>query len=114
MDIKKYFTGSFESRDFITKSKANVFFYYSIFMFMLLVMLIGLYTIMPISQELRIKGYIGGASIMVLVIISVLLLRTGNLSLAVWSYALPTILVVVLQRFNAVTVSNCNGCDAFY
>lgn len=99
MDIRNQFIGPYENRDFITKSKATVFFYYSIFMFILLIMLIGLYTIMPISRELQIKGYLGAASIMVLVVVSMLFLRTGKLSLAVWSYALPTIIVVILLRF---------------
>ena len=99
MNIKRFFTSQFDTADFITKSKATVFFYYSIFMFILLIMLIGLYTIMPISRELQIKGYLGAASIMVLVVVSMLFLKTGKLSLAVWSYAFPTIIVVVLLRF---------------
>jgi len=68
-------------------------------MFFLLVLLIGLYSVMPISRELQIKGYVGAASIMVLVVVSLLFLRTGKLSLAVWSYALPTIIVVILLRY---------------
>ena len=99
MNFKRFFTSPFDNRDFITKSKANVFFFYSIFMFFLLVLLIGLYSVMPISRELQIKGYVGAASIMVLVVVSLLFLRTGKLSLAVWSYALPTIIVVILLRY---------------
>lgn len=99
MNIRRFFTSPFESSDFITKSKATIFFYYSVFMVILLIMLIGLYSIMPISPDLQTKGYLGAVAIVILVIVSLLFLRTGKLDLAVWSYALPTLIVIVALRF---------------
>jgi methyl-accepting chemotaxis protein len=94
----EFFTKKFESADFIYKSKAKIFFYYSCFMLLLLTMLLILYAIMPISDALAKKGMIGGFGIMFLVFVSLFLLRTGNLDIAVWSYALPTILITIALR----------------
>jgi len=99
MSTTQFFIGAFEKSDFITKNKASIFLYYSVFMLILLSLLGVLYAIMPISPELRLKGHLGAAAIFILVLISLLFLRTGKLHLAVWSYAFPTILVIVALRF---------------
>ncbi len=98
MGIAPFFLEPFGQKDFITKSKARVFFYYSLFMLMLLTMLVVLYAVMPITPELRLKGHFGAIAIMALVTVSLVLLRTANLDLAAWSYALPTILVTIALR----------------
>ncbi len=98
MGIVRFFLSPFEHTDFITKSKARVFLYYSLFMLVLLALLIALYAVMPISGELRIKGHLGAFAIVSLVVTSLLFLRTGNLDLAAWSYALPTVIVTVALR----------------
>lgn len=98
MDITNFFVGSFQESDFITKSKATIFYYYSLFMLALLTLLGVLYAVMPISRELQVKGNLGAFAIFVLVVLSLCLLRTGKLSLAVWSFSLPTILVIIALR----------------
>ncbi len=99
MTIHKFFLGRFSDSDFITQNKARVFLYYSFLMYGLLALLIGLYALMPLPQELSFKGMLGGVGIITLVTLSLISLRTGKLDLAVWVYALPTILVVVLIRY---------------
>ncbi len=98
MALERFFLQKFENCDFITKRKAQVFFYYSLFLLILLGLLLVLYTVMPISPELARKGYLGAAAIIVLVIMSLFFLRTGKLETAVWSYAVPTILVIIALR----------------
>ncbi len=98
MIISRFFLSKFDNKDFITKRKARVFLYYSGLMLILLSLLFLLYTVMPISPDLAKKGYIGALAISVLVIISLCFLRTGSLNLAVWSYAVPTIIVTILLR----------------
>lgn len=90
-----FFTAKYEDRDYITRSKARVFAAYSFFMLFLLAMLLTLYRTMPLDPELAHKGILGGIGIVVLVLISMAALRSGHLTLAVWSYALPTIIVTV-------------------
>lgn len=98
MDFTRFFIKQFEQSDFITKSKARVFLYYSMFMLILLTLLTVLYAVMPISEELRSKGHKGAFAIIALVVVSLLFLRTGNLNLAAWSYALPTLVVIIALR----------------
>jgi len=98
MALERFFLQKFENCDFITKRKAQVFFYYSLLLLILLGLLLVLYTVMPISPELARKGYLGAAAIIVLVIMSLFFLRTGKLETAVWSYAVPTILVIIALR----------------
>ena len=98
MALERFFLQKFENCDFITKRKAQVFFYYSLFLLILLGLLLVLYTVMPISSELARKGYLGAAAIIFLVIMSLFFLRTGKLETAVWSYAVPTILVIIALR----------------
>ncbi len=99
MNIERFFLSAFENRDYISRSKARIFLFYSFFMLLLLAMLMILYVIMPMDAVLARKGFIGGAGIIVLVIVSLAVLRSGNLTAAVWSYALPTMLVAVALRF---------------
>ncbi|HHU36760.1 MAG TPA: hypothetical protein GXZ47_05980 [Treponema sp.] len=98
MNIERFFTGSFENQSFIEKSKARIFFYYSIFLLLNLGLLIFLYTVMPLSPILAKKGVMGASIIIFLVFFSMCMLRTGRLHLAVWVYALPTLLAVVGLR----------------
>ena len=67
-------------------------------MLLLLSLLLALYASIPLDPELARKGMLGGVAIVALVLISLAALRAGNLSLAVWSYALPTIIVTVAIR----------------
>ncbi len=96
--IIRFFTVNYENRDYITRSKARIFSVYSFFMLLLLALLLTLYATIPLDPDLARKGMLGGAAIVALVLISLAALRAGNLSLAVWSYALPTILVTVAIR----------------
>jgi len=98
MNIERFFTGSFENHPFIERNKARIFFYYSLFLLLNLGLLIVLYTVMPISPTIAKKGIAGAAAIILLVLVSVLMLRTGRLGLAVWDYALPTLIAVVGLR----------------
>ncbi len=99
MNIEKFFLARFASSDFITQSKARVFMYYSFLMFALLALLVVLYAIIPLPPELSFKGTLGGIGISVLVLVSLLVLRTGNLKAAFWTYALPTIIGVAAIRY---------------
>ncbi len=99
MSIERFFIAAFSTTDFITQNKAKTFLYYSFLMFALLCLLIILYLIMPLSEIQVTKGIIGGIGIMALVSASLFCLRTGNLGLAVWVYALPTILMVAVIRY---------------
>jgi len=67
-------------------------------MYAALAMLILLYTVMPLPPEVAKKGFIGATLIIVLVTASLFALRTGSLTVAVWTYALPTILAVAALR----------------
>lgn len=98
MNIERFFTGSFDNHPFIEKSKARIFFYYSLFLLLNLGLLIVLYSVMPLSSTLAKKGITGGCVIIFLVVVSMLMLRTGKLALAVWVYALPTLIAVVALR----------------
>lgn len=98
MITETFFTERFKNQSAIIRSKARVFFFYSLFMILLLTMLAVLYAVMPLSEELVRKGFLGAGAIFVLVIISLFCLRTGNLNVAVWAYAIPTILVTVALR----------------
>ncbi len=98
MSMESFFTSSFSGKSFIEKSKARVFFYYSLFMYAALAMLILLYSTMPIPPHIARKGFIGAVLIILLVTLSLFALRKGRLTLAVWVYALPTILAVSALR----------------
>lgn len=98
MLAEMFFTHKFQDQSLILRSKARVFYYYSLFMLLLLGMLVVLYAVMPLSKELANKGFMGAAAIIVLVLVSMFCLRTGKLDLAVWVYAIPTILVIVALR----------------
>ncbi len=99
MAIGDFFLSALGASDFITRNKARVFMYYSFLMYGLLALLIGLYAIIPLPHELVVKGILGAVGIAVLVSISLVVLRTGRFTLAVWSYALPTIIIVALIRY---------------
>lgn len=98
MGIENFFLSRFKDQDFIARSKARIFYYYSFFMLMLLGLLLLLYAIMPLDPDLARRGFIGGSAIVVLVLASLISLRSGKLETAVWVYALPTMLAVVGLR----------------
>ena len=83
MSMESFFTSSFSGKSFIEKSKARVFFYYSLFMYAALAMLILLYSTMPIPPHIARKGFIGAVLIILLVTLSLFALRKGRLTLAV-------------------------------
>jgi len=99
MSFLNNFLKKFETADFFTINKVKVFFYYSLLMLILLMFLIGLYLIMPLPKELALKGALGGAGIMVLVIISLVFINLGKYKIAVCSYAIPTIIGVAVIRY---------------
>lgn len=99
MNIEKFFLSSYTEADFVTKSKARVFLYYSFLMFGLLALLISLYGVIPLPSEVSKKGVMGGVGIAFLVLISLVFLKSGRFNVAVWAYALPTIVMVALIRY---------------
>jgi len=99
MGIETFFLSTLRTNDFIIRNKARVFMYYSFLMYGLLALLIGLYALMPLPRELAVKGILGAVGIVVLVSLSLIVLRTGRFTAAVWSYALPTILIVAAIRY---------------
>jgi len=99
MSIEKVFLSRFAGSDFITQNKARVFMYYSFLMFVLLALLVVLYAVIPLPPELSRKGILGGIGISLLVLVSLFVLRSGNLRAAFWTYALPTILGVAAIRY---------------
>lgn len=103
MKIADFFLSKYENTDFVTKSKAKIFFFYSVLMLLCLGLLIFLYANMPLDPAIATKGMIGGFGIIILVIMSVFILKTGKFDLAVGSYAIPTILLVIaLRTMNAI------------
>jgi len=105
MNIERFFISAYREQDFITQSKAKIFLYYSFLMFILLGLLVTMYALMPLPAELSHKGMAGGFGIIVLVLISLFVLRSGKLDRAVWAYALPTILIVAIIRYINAGVS---------
>ncbi|HBG37503.1 MAG TPA: hypothetical protein DDW88_10610 [Treponema sp.] len=99
MKFESWYLSRFEKKDDMEKSKARVFFYYSFFMYGALAMLIFFYTIMPLDSVLTKKGYLGAIVIIVLVTASLIVLRSGNLQAAVWTYAIPTVIATIALRF---------------
>ncbi len=98
MNFEQFLLEKFEQADFITKRKASIFLHYSYVMIVLLSLLMILYQVMPLVPELKTKGMAGAIGILVLVCISIGMLKTGKLNVAIWSYAIPTILIAATLR----------------
>lgn len=99
MKIEHFFLKSYQDKDLLYKNKARIFFYYSFVMFLAVALLAVLYLTMPLEPALAKKGLISMALIFLLISISLFMLKTGKLHVAVWSYALPTIVAIILLRF---------------
>jgi methyl-accepting chemotaxis protein len=96
--LSSSFLAPYSDRDFVDRNKARVFFYYSILMLVLLPMIPCGYLILSLKSDLIIKGAIGAAGIALLVMVSLGLLKTGKLNLAIAAYALPTIILITVVR----------------
>jgi len=102
--IKFFFLSKYSNCDFIEQNKARIFLYYSLFMLLLLGFIPFGYVFLNMPVDVAVRGGIGAAGIAVLVVISLVILRTGKLNVAIAAYAFPTILIV-----NAVRILNAMG-----
>ena len=80
-----------------------MFLRYSFFMLFLLAFIPLGYAALGMDQTVAIRGGIGAAGIALLVIVSLIILRSGRLDLAIGAYAIPTILgVSAIRVLNAM------------
>ncbi len=102
--LKDFFLSSYANQDFIDRNKARMYLYYSFLMLLLLAFIpIGYYSL-GLPSDMALKGLLGAAGIALLVIVSLFILRSGRLNLAVGAYAIPTIVVISLIRVvNAIS-----------
>ncbi len=96
--IINFFLSSFDKNDFISISKATVYLYYCFLMILILSFLIIFYLSGTLSPERAIRGAAAASVIILLIIGSLLGLKSGNLDIAVNIYAIPTILIILIVR----------------
>jgi methyl-accepting chemotaxis protein len=114
--IKQFFLSKFADRSFIERNKARVFLYYSFIMLALLSFIPIGYAALGTPASVALRGGLGAAGIAVLVVVSLVILRSGRLDRAIAAYAIPTVLLVSAVRILSARAdpSTAYGTYIFY
>ncbi len=99
--LESFFLSAYTSKMYVNQQKAKAFMYYSFLMICLLLIFMLIYPILNAKGAPR--AIAGAGTISLIIAISILFLRSGNLNGAVMVYLIPTVILVTAARFlNAV------------
>ena len=114
--LKTLFLKKFDDKPFIERNKARIFLYYSFIMLLLLSFIPIGYAALGTPASVALRGGLGAAGIALLVIVSLVILRTGRLNRAIAAYAIPTVLLISTARILSVRndPSTAYGTYIFY